>query len=242
MRNSSAGRWPDPPRVGAAVAQFVLGSLAAIAVIVVGGFFALRSVAIAEATRDTTDRVRAEARLVEAAGLDAGITKGDPAAIRRLDDLVRNRILGDSIIRVKLWTQDGTILYSDEPELIGQRYSLGEEDLELFEHPGGAEAELSDLDRPENRYERGQGKLLEAYTTLQAPDGTPLLFEDVPAVQLDRRQRRAVVACTVATVDRRDGGSAAAPGPAGLDDGAAAPARPSGTRTVARERDRRIDS
>ncbi|MEI6253788.1 MAG: ATP-binding protein [Mycobacteriaceae bacterium] len=181
VRSPASPRRPTtgiaaPPRVSAAVTQFMLGSLAAIAVIMVGGFFALRSVAIAEATRDTTERVRSEARLVETAGLDDGIMRGDPSAIRRLDDLVRSRILGDSIVRVKLWKEDGTILYSDEPALIGQRYALGDEDRELFA-THEADAELSDLDKPENRFERGQGKLLEAYTTLQAPDGTTLLFE-----------------------------------------------------------------
>ncbi len=56
-------------------------------------------------------------------------------------------VLGDSIVRVKLWTKDGRILYSDEPALIGSRYALGEEELELFSS-GGSEAELSDLDEP----------------------------------------------------------------------------------------------
>ena len=56
----------------------MLGSLAAIAVIVVGGFFALRDVAIDEAIGDTRDRVRSEARLVEAAGLSDGIVRGEP--------------------------------------------------------------------------------------------------------------------------------------------------------------------
>ena len=85
-------------------------------------------------------------------------------------------MLGDSIVRVKLWTKDGRILYSDEPALIGARYALGEEELELFD-TGGADAELSDLDEAENRYERPQGKLLEAHTTIRTPDGTQLLFE-----------------------------------------------------------------
>lgn len=167
---------PAPPSVSAAVAQFMLGSIAAISVIMVGGFFALRSVAITEATHDTTDRVRAEARLVEVAGLDDGIMRSDPRTIQRLDDLVRTRVLSDSIVRVKIWKEDGTILYSDEHAMIGERYTLGEDERELFE-TNGADAELSDLDKPENRLERGQGKLLEAYTTMKAPDGTPLLFE-----------------------------------------------------------------
>ena len=36
---------------------------------------------------------------------------------------------------------------------------------------------MSDLTEPENRFERDQGKLLEAYTRVEAPDGQPLLFE-----------------------------------------------------------------
>ena len=165
-----------PPRVDAAVARFMLGSLAAIAVIVVGGFFALRGVAIGEAERDTRERVRAEGRLVETAGLRDGLLRGDPDAIAHLDDLVAGQILGGSIVRVKLWSQDGTILYSDEPALIGRRYELGDDELALF-RTGGAEAELSDLGKPENSLERPQGKLLEAHTTIRTPDGTQVLFE-----------------------------------------------------------------
>jgi two-component system, NarL family, sensor kinase len=162
--------------VGAAVARFTLGSLAAIAVVVGGGFFALRSVAIDEAESDTRDRVLAEARLVEAGALEDGIVRGERSAIRRLDDLVLGQVIGDSIVRVKLWSRSGRILYSDEPLLIGRRFRLGDEERELFQ-TGGALAELSDLSAPENRYERPQGKLLEAHATIRTPDGTQVLFE-----------------------------------------------------------------
>jgi signal transduction histidine kinase len=154
----------------------MLASLVAIAVIVVGGFFALRQVAIDEAERDTRDRVRAEARLVEAAGLHDGILRGDPNAIRRLDDLVLGQIVTNSIVRVKLWSKDGTILYSDEPALIGQKFSLGADELSLLD-TGQSDASLSDLRKPENRYERSQGKLLEAHTAIHTPNGTQVLFE-----------------------------------------------------------------
>jgi two-component system, NarL family, sensor kinase len=164
------------PRAGRAVARFMVGSALSLAVIVVGGYFALRNVAADEAKGDTRERVRAEGRLVEAAGLDDGILHGDRAAIRRLDDLVLGQIIGGSIVRVKLWSKSGRILYSDEPALIGATYGLGADELRLF-RSGGAEAELSDLNKPENRFERGQGKLLEAYTTIRTPNGTQVMFE-----------------------------------------------------------------
>jgi len=165
----------SPPRVAPAVGRFVLGSLAAIAVIAIGGYFALRSVAIDEAERDTRERVQIEGRLVQTA-LSDGVIKGDPDALARLDDLVQTQILGESVVRVKLWSRDGKILYSDEPALIGRRFALGEEERELFE-TGGADAELSDLAKPENRYERQEGKLLEAHTPIRTPDNTQVLFE-----------------------------------------------------------------
>jgi two-component system NarL family sensor kinase len=166
----------SPPGIGSAVVRFMLGSLVAIAVIVVGGYFALRQVAIDEAERDTRERVQAAARVVEAAGLSDGVVRGDPRALQRLDDLVLGQVLTGSIVRVKLWSRDGTILYSDEPALIGRRFELGDDELRLFS-AGGADAELSDLSKPENRYERPEGKLLEAHTTIRAPDGTQVLFE-----------------------------------------------------------------
>ena len=79
-------------------------------------------------------------------------------------------------MRVKIWSRDGRIVYSDEPRLIGARYRLGADEREALED-GRTYAELSDLDRPENRFERGQGDLYEVYTRVRAPGGTPLLFE-----------------------------------------------------------------
>jgi two-component system NarL family sensor kinase len=165
-----------PPSAASAVARFMLGSLAAIAVVVVGGFFALRSVTVREAERDTRERVELQGALVESAGLTDGLLGGEPRAIAHLDDLVVGSLLSASVVRVKVWSRDGRVLYSDEPALIGRRFGLGPDEQALFTK-GGAEAELSDLSKPENRYERSAGKLLEAHTAIRTPDGTPVLFE-----------------------------------------------------------------
>jgi two-component system NarL family sensor kinase len=163
--------WPM-----SAVVRFILGSLAAIAVVVVGGFLALRHVTIREAERDTRERVELQGALVEASGLGDGVLRSDPRALERLDDVVAARILSPTVVRVKLWARDGRVLYSDEPAIVGRRFALGEEERELFTE-GGADAELSDLSQPENEYERQEGKLLEAHTVIRTPDGTPVLFE-----------------------------------------------------------------
>jgi signal transduction histidine kinase len=165
-----------PPRIASAVGRFMLGSLVAIAVVVIGGFFALRSVTVRESERDTRELVLVEGRLVGSAGLSDGVLRGDPRALARLDDVVQGQVLSESVVRVKLWSRDGRILYSDEPAIVGQRFPLGAAELALFSR-GGAEAELSDLSKSENRYERQERKLLEAHTVIRTPDGTPVLFE-----------------------------------------------------------------
>jgi two-component system, NarL family, sensor kinase len=170
------GAAPPPPSTGSAVARFMLGSLAAIAVVLIGGFFALRSVTIREAERNTRNQVQVEGKLVERAGLSDGLTRGDPAALAKVDELVLGEVLNSSVIRVKIWSPDGKILYSDQPQLIGKHYALGEEERDLF-RKGGAEAELSDLSKPENRFERQEGKLLEAHTPIRLPNGKQVLFE-----------------------------------------------------------------
>jgi signal transduction histidine kinase len=150
--------------------------VAAIVVVVLGGFFALRPVAITEATRATREQVQVEGRLVQSVGLSDSLLRGDRRAISRLDDLVQGQILDTSVVRVKLWSRDGTIVYSDEPALIGHHFGLAADEQALF-RDGGTDAQLSDLSKPENRYERPEGKLLEAHTVIRTPNGTPVLFE-----------------------------------------------------------------
>ncbi|MCU0308363.1 MAG: ATP-binding protein [Thermoleophilia bacterium] len=170
-----ARRRMKPVSVGWAVARFAIASLAAIAVVVVGGYFALRSVAVSEAQGDTRLRVQELGQLVESS-LDDGILRADPESLAALDEVVVTRILTGSVVRVKLWSDDGRILYSDEPALIGRRFGLSE-DQQVILREGGANAELTDLSRPENVLDRGQGDLLEAHTVIRTPSGRRVIFE-----------------------------------------------------------------
>ncbi|MEZ5094911.1 MAG: hypothetical protein R2731_01460 [Nocardioides sp.] len=43
-----------------------------------------------------------------------------------------DRLLVTDVKRIKIWAEDGTIIYSDRPELIGSRYQLGEEELDIL--------------------------------------------------------------------------------------------------------------
>jgi DNA-binding NarL/FixJ family response regulator/signal transduction histidine kinase len=177
------------------IVRFVAGTFVAIAIAVIGGYFVLRAVAIDEAKRQTRASVRAEANLVGATVRD-GLLQGRARAVRRVDDTVVARVLSDSIVRVKIWSPGGRVLYSDEPKEIGGRFALSPEQHRLL-RDGGAQVEVTDLNRPENALDRRQGKLLEAYTRIRTPSGTPLLFEiyqPLRSVTADARRLLAALA------------------------------------------------
>jgi two-component system, NarL family, sensor kinase len=163
------------PTIRSVTIRFAAGTLVAILVALVGGYFVLRSVAIDEAKRQTRIRGREEANLVEPT-VSEGLLTGRTKALRAVDDAVVGRVLSNSIVRVKIWSPAGRVLYSDERAEIGGRYALDAGQRRLLRH-GGAEVEVTDLSRPENRLDRQHGRLIEAYTRIRTPSGTPLLFE-----------------------------------------------------------------
>jgi two-component system, NarL family, sensor kinase len=169
------------------VAQFALAGLVVLAVFGAAALLALRSLANDEALRDARQfAVLAGQGIVEPA-IERGLLDGDAAAIDGVDRIVNERVLGERVVRVKLWDRSGRVVYSDEPRLIGSRYALDPAKREVLQ-TGATRAELSDLSGPENRFERGQGDLYEVYVPVRAPDGTLLLFETY--------QRRSEVAAT----------------------------------------------
>jgi signal transduction histidine kinase len=160
-----------------AVGRFALTGAAALVLLAFVAVRILQHVGRSEAVRDAQVETRLAGEGVVAPALPAGLLDGGPAAIARVDRLVRGRVLRDPVVRVKIWNGRGRILYSDERRLIGATYTLGPDELRAL-RTGGVDAEVSDLAKPENRFERSYGKLLEVYLGIRGPHGSPLLYED----------------------------------------------------------------
>src|SRR5947208_2227767 len=81
---------------------------------------------------------------------------------------------GPTRASLKIWSSDGTILFSDEPRLVGRRFEV---DTDLKESFGGETAsEVSHLRDEENVFERSLApKLFATYTPLYvgAGEGKP---------------------------------------------------------------------
>jgi signal transduction histidine kinase len=145
-------------------------------IVAVATAYAARRVGVDDAIEDANRVATLTAGAAVEPILDDAILDRDPGAVAVVDRAVRSQVLRGSLVRVKIWDEDGTILYSDESRLIGERFQLGDDELRVL-RGGDSRAEVSDLSEPENRYEERATKLLEVYLPIETNGGTPVLFE-----------------------------------------------------------------
>jgi two-component system, NarL family, sensor kinase len=188
---AAAGRSERrPPSVGQVVGRFVLANLIGVILLLGGSVWASQRAAKDEALADARHATDMLATLLVEPNLDSRLADGDREAAAALNVVLQPRLAAAGVLRVKIWTPEGRIVYSDEPRLIGRTYPLSDDDLQAL-RDGITRAELSDLRRPENRFERSAGRLLEVYRQIMTPDGRPMLLEtyssysDATARQVD---------------------------------------------------------
>jgi signal transduction histidine kinase len=94
----------------------------------------------------------------------------------QLDSIFRGLLVDGPLVRVKIWDEDGAIVYSDDRRLVGLTFPLGEHALSVLES-GSPHAHPSDRHEPEHQFEVSADKLLEVYVPLRGPTGERFLFE-----------------------------------------------------------------
>lgn len=164
------GRFRGP------LAQFSAVILLGLVVVGAGAVWASQRAGSSEALNEARSLTEQSARSIVMPSLTAELLAGDPNAIRQLDDGVRDHLLDDRVVRVKVWSADGTIVYSDVPDLIGENYELDLQRLEA-QQKAVAVADHSHHEGPENRFEADLGELLEVYLPIEGPGGQAMLFE-----------------------------------------------------------------
>jgi two-component system, NarL family, sensor kinase len=175
-----AGRHPSGRNL--ATAQFVLSVLTLLLVVGTAGLYALHRIATDEALREATRLTQVVTQSVITPEIDGRLLDGDPGIVARLDELMSAGVVGDTIVRVKLWTPDGRLVYSDEHQLMGLGLKPARE-VAVVARTGRPAAQLSELEAEENDFERGLGDLFEVYAPLHATDGTVLVAETYQSTQ-----------------------------------------------------------
>jgi len=175
QRSRSAGTTRSP-RVPREVLRFAAVVMLVAAILGVGGFFVLSQGAITEAQRGAEEITRIQGLSIVQPLLTDSVLTGDPSAIAQLDEGVRARVIDSRTVRVKIWDRTGRIVYSDKATLIGETFQLGANELEALDS-NRVDSYVSDLSKPENRFERSFGQLLEVYLPLKTASGQKVLFE-----------------------------------------------------------------
>ena len=171
-------RNPRPLSPGLALAQFSAAGVVALLVLAVVGLNALQGVAEREAIGQTARFAAAEANQVVGPAVTEGVLAGDPAALDRLDAAVRSILVSGTVLRVKLWTPQGRVLYSDERGYIGKTFALTAEERATLAS-GRPNGELSDLTGPDEKLDRWPGvrQVVQVCAPVQPSVGRPLLLQ-----------------------------------------------------------------
>jgi two-component system, NarL family, sensor kinase len=141
-----------------AVAAFLVAGLVVLSAIGIVLALALRQTATTEAIHNARSLTAMMATAVVGPVLrDEAFVPGPNHDA--LDQAVRRLVLGNRIVRVKVWDATGRIVYSDDAALVGKSFPLSADDLAVL-RTGGSNAEVSDLSSSENIDERQWGTLL----------------------------------------------------------------------------------
>lgn len=173
---------PVPSRskfIASSVTRFGMAGL--VAVIALGGLtlYVVSGISTSESLNAAKERARLAGHGIVEPALQSALLADRPGsdhALAALDAIVQTRVLSERVVRVKIWSPDGRIIYSDEPRLIGAKYAPKPDHAEVMRN-GGIRAELSNMGNPENRLERDSGPLLEVYLPVRAPNGQALVYE-----------------------------------------------------------------
>ena len=137
--------WQQP------VVQFVVvGLVVAVFLAWITGVLGER-LAQEQAIDDARSTTALLAETVAEPALSSGLLDTQAGDLDRFDRLVRSRVLRGEVVRVKVWDAEGRIVYSDEPRLIDQTFTLGADEREVLAN-GGSDAEVSDLSKSENTW------------------------------------------------------------------------------------------
>ncbi len=91
------------------------------------------------------------------------------------ESILRSLFGLETIFRVKVWSTDGTIVWSDSPEEIGQKFPSDPPLVEAL--TGKAAYELGESEKEENVSEKDKGSLLQVYTPVLRNDSAVGVIE-----------------------------------------------------------------
>lgn len=168
---------PETSEMRRAIWKFLIGSLATLLIVVVPVVIGASAISRQQAIDHAIQRTQSTADFAVAPFIDERLLAGEPSALDRMDQLLEPQFERHRILRIKVWSSDGVIIYSDQRSLVGQQFDLQPWQQELLagNHPGIAHFEPQT--GFENTFESGQGEMLEVYVATGTAGTEPVLYE-----------------------------------------------------------------
>ncbi|MFW5470968.1 sensor histidine kinase [Knoellia sp. CPCC 206435] len=183
-----------------AVARFAGFGLLALALVAVVTFVVAEKASRDGILRMAERNARDIAENIIAPLADEALRARDPQALERLTTVMKARMTDRSLMRVKVWSAEEQVIWSDDPRLVGRTYPLEPQDAALLTTLGST-AEFTTLEREENAFEPQVGEVAEIYLGFEDRTGRPLLLElYVPVAGLEadaRAQLRTILPVTL---------------------------------------------
>jgi diguanylate cyclase (GGDEF)-like protein/PAS domain S-box-containing protein len=154
----------------------------------------LRRAAVNEAVRHAEAAIHG---LVDPMFGGTDISQTTPEQAAEINAQLTRLVTSGRILRIKVWTHDATVAYSDLPALRGRTFALEEDLAEALD--GEVATEFSDASDEENQFEHGLAeRFLSMYLPIQgsAPGdviGAYEVYEDAAPIEAEIGQIRATV-------------------------------------------------
>jgi two-component system NarL family sensor kinase len=167
------------------VAVFVGGGLLVMVVVGLGAMFVCRWVAQQQALADSARTTERLSSLVIGPRLP-GYLAQQPQGRAELDRAVAEQIAESNLREVTVWSADGTVLYSDQPDDLGKRFPPSEALLAAAagtttaaweDDPPEADATSAADARASTADDTGPRRFVEVYAPLRLADQPPMVFE-----------------------------------------------------------------
>ena len=158
------------------VLRFAVPAVSGIVVLALLSLAVAVAVAREQSLRDATLTAQFLARSVVEPRLNEGLVAGKPQALADLDAGLATTLEGSDILGLRLWNQDGVIIYADDPRVIGEQFPL-DPGAAAFEPGAPLVAEPADVSRSENRYLDPEAQIVDVTMPVVGADGRTYLLQ-----------------------------------------------------------------
>ncbi len=153
------------------VLRFAVPGVIGIVLLALASLVAAVAVARQQSVNDARTTAEWLARTVVEPRLDQGLQTGKPARMAELDAAFSASIRGSDVKAIRLWNEDGVIIYSNDPRLIGERFPMPGGIV------GGPVEGMADPSRPENRNLDPDVNWVQVSLPVTGADGSRYLFQ-----------------------------------------------------------------